>query len=137
MLIQLSMIVVNFVYNFLLKERVKATCIHGQIPQEKRETALRNFRAGKANILVATDVASRGLDISGLPYVLNYTFPASMELYVHRIGRTGRASEPGYACSFFTRNFAPMATPLVKLLKECGQKIDPNLLDLCKNNKKI
>jgi len=81
--------------------------LHGQMSQVQRETSLSNFKAGKVNVLVATDLASRGIHITGLPYVVNYTFPPSIELYIHRIGRTGREEESGYAYSFFTKNFQP------------------------------
>jgi len=122
---------VNFLHKFLVKEKVKAGYLHGQLSQAQREKFLGEFKAGKLNVLIATDVASRGLHIAGLPYVVNYTFPSSLELYIHRIGRTGRGNEGGYAYSFFTKNFAPLASPLVKLLRNCEQKLDPNLLALC------
>lgn len=81
-------------------------------------------------ILVATDVAGRGLDIKHLPYVVNYDFPTRIETYIHRIGRTGRLASNGHAYGFFTRNLAPLAADLIKLLKHHNQWIDPNLLKL-------
>jgi superfamily II DNA/RNA helicase len=60
--------------------------------------------ADYVQVLVASDVAARGLDISGLPYVVNYDFPSSLETYIHRVGRTGRLAAHGHAYSFFTRN---------------------------------
>jgi superfamily II DNA/RNA helicase len=84
------------------------------------QEAVRAFRSGKMQVLVATDVAARGLHIRGLPYIVSYDFPARLEAYVHRVGRTGRLSATGHAFSFFTRNLAPLARPLVDLLQVCG-----------------
>lgn len=82
------------------------------------------------HVLVATDVAGRGLDVKNLPYVVNYDFPTNLETYIHRIGRTGRLAAYGHAYSFFTRNLAPMAKDLVTLLDHHKQCIDPNLVTL-------
>ena len=78
------------------------TCapIHGDIPQKNREKTLKDFRAGKMQILVATDVAARGLDIDDVDAVFNYDVPDEQEYYVHRIGRTGRAKKHGVAYTF-------------------------------------
>eukprot|EP00955_Chlamydomonas_euryale_P031292 329107-Chlamydomonas_euryale.AAC.8 len=76
---------------------------------------------------MATDVAARGLDIRGLPYVVNYDFPPSLDTYIHRVGRTGRLAATGHAFSFFTRNLAKIAGPLVQLLSAHAQTLDPNL----------
>ncbi len=78
---------------------------------------MRDFRSGKVQILVATDVAARGLHIRGLPYIINYDFPSRLEPYIHRVGRTGRLASSGHAFSFFTRNLAPLARPLLALLQ--------------------
>ena len=75
------------------------------------------FRSGKVQVLVATDVAARGLHIRGLPYVVNYDFPPTLEQYIHRAGRAGRLASNGHCYSFFTRNFAPLAQPLLELLQ--------------------
>jgi len=83
----------------LRKDRIHADAIHGDKTQAEREVALQDFKAGKTAVLVATDVASRGLDIEGLPQVINFDVPHSPEDYVHRIGRTGRAGLPGEAIS--------------------------------------
>ena len=88
--------------------------------QKKREKTMQDFKAGKIKILVATDVAGRGLDVKNLPYVVNYDFPTTLLMYAHRIGRTGRQSKSGTAVSFFTRNLQPMAEDLIHLLKKCG-----------------
>lgn len=79
-----------------------ADCIHGDLSQSQREKILLKFKAKKINILVATDVAARGIDISNLTHVINYTLPQDTESYVHRIGRTGRAGNEGTAITFVT-----------------------------------
>lgn len=91
------------------------------------QEALFDFRSGKVQVLVATDVAARGLHIRGLPYIVNYDFPTRLEPYVHRVGRTGRLASSGHAFSFFTRNLAPLAQPLLALLQVCS------LSPLCSN----
>lgn len=86
----------------LVAQGLHAVALHGGRSQSEREAALRNFRSGSTNILVATDVASRGLDVTGVAHVVNLDLPKTMEDYVHRIGRTGRAGATGQATSFFT-----------------------------------
>jgi superfamily II DNA/RNA helicase len=123
---------VQFVHTFL-KERQglrTAGALHGGMQQRDRERVLSDFKAGKLKMLVATDVAGRGIDVKGLPYVVNYDFPASLKVYAHRIGRTGRQDQPGTAFSFFTRNFSPMAHDLRELLLACKQTVDPYLTEL-------
>ncbi len=78
----------------------RAEAIHGNHKQTKRERVLKDFRRGRVNLLVATDVAARGLDIKGLDVVFNYRLPLDAESYIHRIGRTGRAGASGLAVSF-------------------------------------
>ena len=78
----------------------KVESIHGDKRQSQRSRAIENFKAGKANILLATDVAARGLDISNITHVINFDIPASFEDYIHRIGRTGRANKTGTALTF-------------------------------------
>merc|ERR1712216_915902 len=79
-----------------------ALCIHGDKKQEEREWVLKEFKEGKSPILVATDVASRGLDVKDIKYVINYDFPNQIEDYIHRVGRTGRAGATGSSYTFFT-----------------------------------
>ncbi|KAI5649018.1 hypothetical protein M9H77_35023 [Catharanthus roseus] len=86
----------------LIDQGLKAVALHGGRNQTERESALHDFRNGPTNILVATDVASRGLDVSGVAHVVNLDLPKTMEDYVHRIGRTGRAGSTGRATSFYT-----------------------------------
>mmetsp|Transcript_11339 Transcript_11339/g.22125 ORF Transcript_11339/g.22125 Transcript_11339/m.22125 type:complete len:540 (-) Transcript_11339:1118-2737(-) len=119
---------VKFVETLIRKHpKRKCVALHGNLTQVERERSLRDFKAGKARILVATDVAGRGIDIKGLPFVVNYDFPGSLEVYVHRVGRTGRQDRPGVAYSFFTRNLAPLAPSLIALLQQCNQKVDQYL----------
>lgn len=84
----------------LQKHGIKAVALHGDMPQEKRARSLERFRAKRVQVLMATDVAARGIDIAGLSAVVNYDLPRGAEDYVHRIGRTGRAGEEGVAVSF-------------------------------------
>merc|ERR1719430_1544224 len=97
--------------------------IHGDKDQYQRTKALNNFKSSRTPILVATDVAARGLDIPNVEYVINYGFPVTIEDYVHRIGRTGRAGKDGVAHSFFHRGDARNAGCLVKVLKDAGQEV--------------
>lgn len=74
--------------------------LHSDVPQAKRERLMKSFRNADIQYLIATDVASRGLDVSGVSHIYNYDIPESVEAYIHRIGRTGRAGEEGYTCLF-------------------------------------
>ncbi len=87
-------------YKSLKANGIKAEVIHGDKTQNSRTIALRNFKKGKVRLLIATDIAARGIDISGLSHVINYDLPEQADTYVHRIGRTGRAGEEGVAISF-------------------------------------
>lgn len=84
----------------------------------------------KSNILVATDVASRGLDVKDISIVINYDMPTCIEDYVHRIGRTGRAGQKGASHSFLTKKELGLANDLVKILKKSNQYISPQLYEL-------
>ncbi|XP_047943469.1 DEAD-box ATP-dependent RNA helicase 20-like [Salvia hispanica] len=86
----------------LIQQGLQAASLHGGRSQSEREAALHDFRHGPTRILVATDVASRGLDVTGVAHVINLDLPKTMEDYVHRIGRTGRAGSTGQATSFYT-----------------------------------
>ncbi|MBD3224983.1 MAG: DEAD/DEAH box helicase [Caldithrix sp.] len=93
---------VNTVAGHLIDRGYDAEAIHGDISQAQREKTLAKFKKHKINILVATDVAARGIDVSNLTHVLNYALPQDPESYVHRIGRTGRAGNEGTAITFIT-----------------------------------
>ena len=80
---------VTFLTEELRKVPYKVACLHGDCTQPQRDAAVHDFKAGKAQVLVATDVAARGLHIRNLPYIVNYHFPTNVDTYVHRAGRTG------------------------------------------------
>ena len=91
---------VDEVVDGLIKRGYSAEGIHGDIPQGKRDQVIRRFKEASIDIMVATDVAARGLDISGVSHVYNFDIPQDPESYVHRIGRTGRAGKTGKAMTF-------------------------------------
>lgn len=93
---------VDTVTNHLMERGYDAEAIHGDISQAQRERTLEKFKKQNANILVATDVAARGIDVNNLTHVINYSLPQDPEAYVHRIGRTGRAGNQGTAITFIT-----------------------------------
>ena len=95
---------VHFVAELLGRHGIAAEALTSQRSQPEREACLRRFRAAEVQVLVATDVAARGLQIDGLRYVLNWDFGSNLAQYVHRVGRTGRQGAGGTAWSFFTRN---------------------------------
>ncbi|KXZ56699.1 hypothetical protein GPECTOR_1g63 [Gonium pectorale] len=107
----------------LTRNHLPATSIHGDRSQEQREMALRSFKSGKTPVMVATDVAARGLDIPHVTHVINYDLPKDIDDYVHRIGRTGRAGHKGLATAFFTDSDAPLARSLVEVLTETNQAV--------------
>jgi ATP-dependent RNA helicase RhlE len=102
----------------LRRDHIHADAIHGDKTQAEREAALADFKSGKTSVLVATDVASRGLDIEGLPQVINFDVPHSPEDYVHRIGRTGRAGMTGEAISLVAPEDAEALAAIEKLIKK-------------------
>ncbi len=104
----------------------KAAVMHGDISQKDRERALQDFREGKVEVIVATDVAARGLDISGVTHVINYMVPEHSEDYVHRIGRTGRAQKEGDAFTLFAADELPYVQNIERLI---NQKIERRKLD--------
>lgn len=107
-----------------------AISIHGDKSQPERDYVLSEFRNGKTMILVATDVAARGLDVEDVKYVINFDYPNSSEDYIHRIGRTGRCQSAGTAYAYFTPNNARQAKELIAVLEEAGQAINPQLADM-------
>ena len=111
-----------------------AMCIHGDKSQPERDWVLNEFRSGKSPIMVATDVASRGIDVKDVKFVINYDFPNQVEDYVHRIGRTGRAGHTGTAYTFFTSGNMKQAKPLVEILKEAGQQVNPRLQEFANSS---
>lgn len=103
----------SFIYAFILKER---------------ELALKSFKSGATPIMVATDIAARGLDIPHVAHVINFDLPKDIDNYVHRIGRTGRAGKSGLATAFFTDSNQPLAKALADLMREAKQEVPDWLL---------
>jgi ATP-dependent RNA helicase RhlE len=108
----------------LVRDGINATAIHSDRSQGEREQALSDFKEGRATVLVATDIAARGLDIEQLPYVINYELPYTPEDYVHRIGRTGRAGMSGEAISFMASDEIKLLGDIEKLLKRAIPRLD-------------
>ncbi|XP_053949538.1 uncharacterized protein LOC128857799 [Anastrepha ludens] len=125
---------VEEILQIIRNEGYTATSIHGDKSQPERDSVLKDFRNGKSNILIATDVASRGLDVEDLQYVINYDYPNSSENYVHRIGRTGRCQQLGTAYTLFTPDNGKQARDLISVLEEAGQVPPPALLDLARSS---
>eukprot|EP00744_Colponema_vietnamica_P001583 GILI01002612.1.p1 GENE.GILI01002612.1~~GILI01002612.1.p1 ORF type:complete len:666 (+),score=201.45 GILI01002612.1:74-2071(+) len=109
--------------DFLANHGYPTTSIHGDRSQAEREAALRSFRSGKTPILVATDVAARGLDIPNVTHVINFDLPNNIDDYVHRIGRTGRAGNTGRATALVNEKNKPILRDLYGLLVENGQEV--------------
>jgi ATP-dependent RNA helicase DDX5/DBP2 len=106
----------------------QARAMHGDKSQEERDWALKEFKTCQSTLLVATDVAARGLDVDDIRMVVNFDMPNDMESYVHRVGRTGRAGKKGTAVSFFVgEKNARLAKELIEILNRSGQVI-PNEL---------
>ncbi|KAF9928858.1 RNA-dependent ATPase [Linnemannia zychae] len=101
--------------------------IHGDKNQHTRTAALDAFKDGSIPLLVATDVAARGIDITGITHVINVTFPLTIEDYVHRIGRTGRGGQTGTAHTFFTVNEKGLSGALINVLNDAGVKVPDEL----------
>jgi len=103
--------------NFLTNEGVKSCCIHGDMQQGKRQSNLKGFHDGKYNIIIGTDVLSRGIDVNGVKCVINYDIPNTVEAYIHRIGRTGRNGESGNAVSFLARKHKSFLDEVIRTTK--------------------
>ena len=122
---------VDAIHEYLLLKGVEAVAIHGGKDQEERSRAVEAFRAGKKDVLVATDVASKGLDFKDIQHVINFDMPDDIENYVHRIGRTGRSSQKGLATTFINRSVElPVLLDLKHLLLEAKQKLPDFLAQL-------
>ncbi len=121
------------VVRILLKNDIKAAAIHGNKSQTQRQRALKAFKEGSMNVLVATDIAARGIDVSDMPLVINYDLPNVPETYVHRIGRTGRASASGTAWSFcdqeekaYLKDIQKLISQQVPVMTDNPFELDPN-----------
>ncbi|CAL4067252.1 unnamed protein product, partial [Meganyctiphanes norvegica] len=122
---------VDLIQEYLLLKGITAAAIHGGKDQEERSASVNAFKAGEKDILVATDVASKGLDFPGIKHVINYDMPDDIENYVHRIGRTGRSGNSGIATTFINKaNEESVLLDLKHLLIEAKQKVPAFLLML-------
>lgn len=113
----------NHLAEQLIADGISATAIHGNKSQAARTKALSDFKKGTAQVLVATDIAARGLDINQLPHVVNFELPDAPEDYVHRIGRTGRAGHQGEAISFVALHEYPLLKSIERLLKSTLDRV--------------
>lgn len=109
---------------------MNALSIHGDKPQSTRDYVLHKFKKEKSGILVATDVAARGLDVTDIDIVVNFDFPGDIESYIHRIGRTARGTKEGTALTFFTDENKNMSRKLFKILTQAKQEIPQWLQEL-------
>jgi len=113
----------------LNRNGIQALSIHGKKSQSERVEALEQFKSGHLQVLVATDLISRGIDINQLPYVVNYELPRSPKDFVHRVGRTGRAESPGLAITFVTKEETHHFKVILKKMKRYIDMIDSETLD--------
>lgn len=116
------------VEGFIRQKGFRVAGIHGDLSQEQRTRSLEAFKSGNTPVLVATDVAARGLDIPAVKLVINCTFPLTVEDYVHRIGRTGRAGKDGLAITLFTEHDKAQSGALINVLKAANQPVPDELL---------
>jgi superfamily II DNA/RNA helicase len=100
--------------------------LQGNLSQNRRQAALEGFRNGSYQILVATDIAARGIDISSISHVINYDMPDTADAYTHRIGRTGRAAKTGDAFTFITREDEDVVRSIERVL---GEKVERRILE--------
>lgn len=121
----------DYLEEILCNKGFPACSIHGDKSQREREDALRSFKSGHTPVMVATDVASRGLDIPNVTQVINYDLPSNIDDYVHRIGRTGRAGNTGNALSFVNEKNTNVAKELCELLEEGDQEVPDWLRRMC------
>ena len=111
--------------------KIKCSKIHSDVPQAKRERMMKSFKKADVQFLIATDVAARGIDASNVTHIYNYDMPESVESYIHRIGRTGRAGDTGYTCMFTDPKNMPM---LKEIEKTIGFGIERRELEIIRTN---
>jgi ATP-dependent RNA helicase DDX3X len=120
-------VTVDRIEDYLYDMRCAVVAIHGDREMDDRLAALRGFTNGKAQIMVATDVAARGIDIPSVAHVINVDLPGDLDSYIHRIGRTGRAGKKGIATSFWNESNSSVLTQLVRHFKENRQSLPEGL----------
>ncbi|GIQ83760.1 hypothetical protein KIPB_005130 [Kipferlia bialata] len=109
------------------RTNLRGMSIHGDKEQREREQALHLFKRGDIQVLIATDVAQRGLDIPNVNLVINYDMAGNEKDYIHRIGRTGRAGRSGVAVTFWTRADDRLSREIADVLREAGKEVPPQL----------
>ncbi|XP_053662857.1 uncharacterized protein LOC128711990 [Anopheles marshallii] len=125
---------VDKIVNVIRRQGWRADGIHGDKSQKDRDYVLNTFRRSNNGILVATDVASRGLDVDDVKFVINFDFPNNTEDYVHRIGRTGRSTNKGTSYTFFTPANSSKANDLITVLQDANQYINPELQEYARGS---
>mmetsp|Transcript_21488 Transcript_21488/g.72320 ORF Transcript_21488/g.72320 Transcript_21488/m.72320 type:complete len:589 (-) Transcript_21488:47-1813(-) len=122
---------VDSIHEYLLLKGIEAVAIHGGKDQEERNYAIEGFRSGRKDVLIGTDIASKGLDFPDIKHVINYSLPGQIEDYVHRIGRTGRCGKTGVATTFINKHSDETTLlDLKHLLVEAKQRVPPVLATL-------
>ena len=112
---------VKEIEGFLAAKGLEVEAIHGELSQSKRNQVMKKFQEAKIQILVASELVARGMDIQGVTHVINYDIPHNTNMYIHRIGRTGRASADGVAVTLYTHDDVKWLTAIEKAL---GYKIE-------------
>ncbi|XP_042142752.1 probable ATP-dependent RNA helicase DDX43 [Ixodes scapularis] len=121
---------VDYLSSDFILAGINCQSIHGDREQCDREQALEDLRDGTVKILIATDVAARGLDIKDITHIFNYDFPRNIEEYVHRVGRTGRAGRRGESITLVTRENWRQAKELIAILEEANQEVPQELYSM-------
>lgn len=120
----------NHLFHNLVYDGLRVDTMHAHRTPGQRQRALDNLKSGQTWALIATDVLARGIDLHGIQTVVNYDFPQSTQMYIHRIGRTGRAGQTGDAITFFTTDDAPYLKLVVSVMRESGQEVPGWMEDL-------
>lgn len=123
---------VDYLQEILHKAKFNSIAIHGDKSQYFRQKAIRSFSQNEVKILIATDVASRGIDFPNVSHVFNFDMPTNIDDYIHRIGRSGRCGNKGKAISFISEESKPIADNLLKLLKKHNQTVPEWFANFCK-----
>ncbi|XP_039255710.2 uncharacterized protein LOC120332512 [Styela clava] len=121
----------------LRREGFYVDSLHGDKSQSQRDFVMRNYRSGRISVLIASDVAARGLDVSDIQFVVNYDLPNNIDSYIHRVGRTARAGKKGKAISFITVEDLDMARPLINVLEDVDHPVPDILHHLTEKRKKM